>query len=163
VRVVVADTGPLHYLVLVGAVDILPALFSGVTVPSEVRAELLHPAAPGPVRHWASNPPAWLTVAAVSAVEDPLLTKVDAGEAAAITLAVSLHAGLVLMDDRAGVTAARAKGLEVVGTVGVLDRAATRRLIDIAAVVARLKATNFRIRPALLDALVAGDRGGDIP
>jgi len=160
---VVADTGPLHYLVLVGAIDVVPALFSGVTVPTEVRAELMHLAAPEPVRRWAATPPAWLTIAAGPASDDPHLARLDAGEAAAITLALSLRAELVLMDDRAGVAAARARGLDVIGTVGVLDRAATRRLIDIAAVVARLKATNFRIRPAVLDALVAGHRGGDGP
>ena len=58
--------------------------------------------------------------------------------------------------------AARARGLDVIGTVGVLDRAATRRLIDIADAVARLRATNFRIRPALLEALLA-DHRGDTP
>jgi predicted nucleic acid-binding protein len=37
VRVVVADTGPLHYLVLIGQIDLLPRLFTAVTVPMVVR------------------------------------------------------------------------------------------------------------------------------
>jgi hypothetical protein len=37
----------------------------------------------------------------------------------------------------------------------VLDRAALRGLIDLPAVVARLRETNFRYRPELLDALLA--------
>lgn len=161
-RVVVADTGPLQYLVLLDQIDLLPTLFTGVTVPTEVRAELSHVAAPDSVRRWAANPPAWLVIASAPASDDPRLGRLGAGEAAAITLARSLQADLVLMDDRAGVAAARAKGLDVIGTVGILDRAAARRLIDIADAVARLRATNFRIRPALLEALLA-DHRGDAP
>jgi predicted nucleic acid-binding protein len=63
------------------------------------------------------------------------------------------------MDDRAGVAATRAKGLDVIDTVGILDRAASRRLIDIADAVEWLKATSFRIHPARLKALLAGHRG----
>jgi predicted nucleic acid-binding protein len=59
------------------------------------------------------------------------------------------------MDDRQGVAAASAVGLRVIGTIGVLDRAALRGLIDLPAVVARLRETNFRYRPELLDALLA--------
>jgi hypothetical protein len=29
VRIVIADTGPVHYLVLIGHVDLLPSLFGG--------------------------------------------------------------------------------------------------------------------------------------
>ena len=68
----------------------------------------------------------------------------------------------MLMDDRAGVAVARAQGLAVVGTIGILDLAGRRKLIDIGDAVARLKTTNFRYRPGLLDALLTGrgNRGG---
>jgi predicted nucleic acid-binding protein len=161
VPVVVADTGPLHYLLLVDQIELLPDLFGRVTVPPRVRAELRHPGAPRPVRRWAASPPAWLTVVPASAPDDPVFRKLDDGEADAIALALALGADLVLMDDRAGVAAARAKGLNVIGTLGVLDLAAGRQRIDIADVVTRLKATNFRYRPALLDALVARHRGNE--
>jgi predicted nucleic acid-binding protein len=46
-------------------------------------------------------------------------------------------------------------GLAVVGTIGILDMAASRRLIDNAAIVARLQATNFRHPPGLLNQLVS--------
>jgi predicted nucleic acid-binding protein len=59
------------------------------------------------------------------------------------------------MDDRLGVAAALAMGQRVIGTVGVLDRAARRGLIDLPASVARLRGTNFRCRPEMLDALLA--------
>ena len=39
-RLVIADTGPVNYLVLIGQIDLLPALFDKVILPSAVRAEL---------------------------------------------------------------------------------------------------------------------------
>ncbi len=56
-RVVVADTGPLNYLVLIGHVSVLPVLFETVFVPEAVRAELDHPETPPPVRAWIAAPP----------------------------------------------------------------------------------------------------------
>jgi predicted nucleic acid-binding protein len=154
-RVVVADTGPLHYLVLIDQIHLLPALLQTITAPDSVHAELLHPAAPDTVRRWAASPPAWLKLLPAPPPTGTLTASLDQGEADALNLAMSLHAELVLMDDRAGVSVARAMGLTVVGTLGILDLAASRGLVDITDAVARLKETNFRYRPGLLDALVA--------
>jgi hypothetical protein len=44
--IVVADAGPLHYLVLIDCGDVLGKLFDRVLVPFEVRDELLHRRAP---------------------------------------------------------------------------------------------------------------------
>jgi predicted nucleic acid-binding protein len=51
-RVVVADATPLHYLILVDAVHVLPGLFEKVHIPIEIRKELTHAAAPRAVRNW---------------------------------------------------------------------------------------------------------------
>jgi predicted nucleic acid-binding protein len=40
--IVVSHTGPLHYLVLIGDIVLLPQLFETVFVPEAVRAELNH-------------------------------------------------------------------------------------------------------------------------
>ncbi len=58
------------------------------------------------------------------------------------------------MDDRKGVVVARSKGFAVIGTLGVLNLAARRGLIDLADSFARLKRTNFRYRQEILDALL---------
>jgi predicted nucleic acid-binding protein len=79
----------------------------------------------------------------------------DAGEAAAIALARELGANSLLMDERKGVAIARGMGLVVERTPTVLAIAAERGLIDLNAAFARLKATNFRVPPALLDQLLA--------
>lgn len=158
-RLVVADTGPLHYLVLIGEIGILPALAGEVLIPPEVRGELDRSRTPAPVRAWIAAPPPWLQVhPAPPAVVDPALAKLDPGERAAIALAAAAGADTVLIDDRAGVAAARARGLEAIGTLGLLQRGARRGLLDLPNALARLVATNFHIRQELLDALLAEDQ-----
>ena len=50
--IVVSDTSPLNYLILVGCIDVLPQVFGQVYVPSSVIIELGHPRSPEPVRTW---------------------------------------------------------------------------------------------------------------
>ena len=157
----VADTGPLHYLVMIDAIDLLPRLFTTVLVPRIVRDELSHANAPASVRAWIADPPPWLQIAPSPSVETLPFPKLDLGERAALALALSRHADVVLIDDRRGVAVARAHGLVSIGTLGLLDQAAARGLIDFTAVATRLTATNFRYPPELLDALLAHYRTGD--
>jgi len=49
---VVADTGPLDYLVLTGDIELLPKLFGRVLLPQVVRDELANAEAPQAVRDW---------------------------------------------------------------------------------------------------------------
>ena len=51
----VSDTSPLNYLALVGAIDILPALFTRIVVPPAVISELQHPNTPTAVKAWLAN------------------------------------------------------------------------------------------------------------
>ena len=62
----------------------------------------------------------------------------------AITLALQSCADLLLIDERDGTAAARGLGLSTTGTLGVLDLAATRSLIDLRVMFARLQETTFR-------------------
>ena len=151
--IVVADTGPLNYLILIGQIDILPHLFGAVAVPTAVIDELRHPTAPQAVRAWAANPPPWLTLHDDS-VDPEWLQRLDTGERAAISLASALGETLLLVDDRAGASAARGQGLRITGTVGVLIDAAQQGLLCLDTAFAALRATNFRFPPALLDALL---------
>ena len=154
----VADTSPLNYLVLIGHVGVLPRLFGKVCVPTAVRDELADPMTPAVVRAWIAAPPAWVSIMPVLGATDTSLEDIDDGEREAIALASAIKAEVLLMDDQAGVTVARARGLQVTGTLGVLDRAALHGLLDLAAVFAALRATSFHARADLLDALLARDR-----
>jgi predicted nucleic acid-binding protein len=165
VRLVIADTGPINYLVLIGSIDLLPVLFEKVILPSAVQAELTDPDAPPAVRNWIARPPAWLDVyETASQFDQSSMEGLDEGETAAIALAISLDADLLLMDERKGVIAARGKGLRVTGTLGVLDLAAQRGLVNFAQAVDRLRRTTFRIPEALLDSLITkhAQQGGKV-
>jgi predicted nucleic acid-binding protein len=105
-RLVIADTGPISYLILIGCIDLLPVLFEKVILPEPVQAELSAPNAPQPVRRWIAALPAWLEVRETPAEHepDPALQGIHAGELAAISLAMALKADLLLMDDPVAVS-----------------------------------------------------------
>jgi predicted nucleic acid-binding protein len=158
-RLVVADASPLHYLILVDAVDVLRRLFQKIYVPIEVCDELTCPAAPTDVRTWMQRVPNWIDILPTPGAQsdDPALATLDSGERAAIVLAASLKS-LLLIDDRAGASAAQQRGLIVTGTLGVLDLASRAGLLDLRSTFTRLQRTNFRYPPSLLEKLLDEER-----
>jgi predicted nucleic acid-binding protein len=146
---VVSNTSPLNYLVLIGLQDILQTLFERVLIPEAVGRELRSPAAPQPIKDWLDTRPIWLDRRVVSQIS-PDLQQLDSGEREAIALAQSVNASLVLLDERRGRQVARGLGLTVSGTLGVLDLAARRGLVDLADALGRLERTTFRSTPRLL-------------
>ena len=118
-------------------------------------AELQHPGAPTIVRAWAAAPPAWLEIRAPARI-DPNLG-LGTGETHAIRLAQELHADAVLIDERRALTIARKAGLFVTGTLGVLEIAAERGLLDLVPALAALKQTTFRVSDQVLDGLLRRD------
>ena len=137
--IIVSNTSPINYLILIEQIDILRDLFRQVTIPQAVYDELSDAAAPDLVRSWISTPPAWLKIESVSIVSDAALDLLDPGERAAILLAQTLNADLVLLDDMKARRAAMSKGLRITGILGILDQAATLKLIDLSAAVSDLQ------------------------
>lgn len=156
-QLVIADTGPINYLILIGHIDVLPALFAKVILPSVVRDELNHPKAPTPVRQWIANLPEWAEVRQTSRTRPSHVAGLDSGEEDAIVLALELHADLILIDDRQGVTAARNRGFRVAGTLGVLAMAAEHNLLNLADAFDRVKRTSFHYQQEVMDYLLAED------
>lgn len=164
-RVVVADSSPLNYLILIGTVDVLPRLYGRIIVPQQVIAELTDPAAPRDVRRWAQSLPDWID-ARVAIVSNAEMLHLDPGERAAITLAQLEPDALLLIDDAAGRTEASRRGILNTGTLGILRAAALKGFVDLSAVLAQLLETNFRVSMTLVDDLLAEDaerrrRSGD--
>ena len=147
---VVSDTSPIHYLVECEAIEILPALFQEILIPPTVHRELQHSRTPPRVQAWAQSLPVWVKVQA-PAVLDHLLN-VDEGEKEAICLAREVKAVAILMDDRKGRAEAVRCGLRVAGTIGLLEAAAGRGLVDFTAVIQRLRQTNARLDEELIQA-----------
>ena len=154
---IISDTTPLNYLILIDGVEVLPALYSRVVIPRSVHDELSHAGAPDVVRAWIGNPPSWLGVEILESEAPPGLSGLDPGERDAILLAKKRAGALVLIDDRDGVTAALRHGLRVLGTLGVLDAAASRGLIDLRGAFERLNSTSFRSPRRLMEAMLAED------
>jgi predicted nucleic acid-binding protein len=158
---VVADTGPIHYLILIEAVEVLPRLYDRIVLPRAVFNELTHAHAPDSVRRWASSLPPYVEVRA--APPTAIHERLDPGEAEAIALAQQLHADSLLLDEIEARREAARLGLPVTGTIGVLEKAAERGLICLPDAIERLSRTSFRISSALLDEALKRDaarRGG---
>jgi predicted nucleic acid-binding protein len=154
--VVVSDTSPLNYLVMIGEVAILHRLYDRVLVPAEVLAELQDSGAPSEVLQWVRAQPDWLEVRRVDIHHDETaLNQLGEGECAAILLAQQESDVLLIIDDAAGREEANRRNIPNTGTLGVLRAAAIRGLVDLPTALARLAATNFRASKSLLDDLLA--------
>jgi predicted nucleic acid-binding protein len=128
--IVVSDTTPLNYLILIEATEVLSALFGRVYAPPAVMQELSHPRGPESLRAWASSPPEWLAVQEPTQMDETLPKMLHKGEVEAISLARELGADWVLIDERKASREAESRGLRVAGTLGILEEAGARNLLD---------------------------------
>lgn len=150
--IVVADSGPLHYLILLEHADLLRRFYGQVVIPDAVANELSAPDAPLVVREWVLKPPPWAQIVAVA--QEVVLTvtdQLDLGERSAIALAESLRADLLLIDEAAGRAEAKRRNLRVTGTLGVLRVGAEQGLVDVPELITRLQSTTFYVDDELLN------------
>ncbi|HUT34087.1 MAG TPA: DUF3368 domain-containing protein [Planctomycetota bacterium] len=160
-HVVIADAGPLIALARTGRLSLLPDLFDRVWIPEAVRDELEtcsdRPGAKALKE--AIGPRGWLKVARVSAgaCPEPALGQ---GEWEAIALATR-ESALLLIDERPGRRAAKAAGVEVIGTGTVLLLAKSRGIVPrVSPILDELINADYRLSAALVRHLkeLAGER-----
>ena len=156
VDIVVADAGPLHYLVLIDCAETLASLFDHVLVPFAVRDELIDPGAPKKVRDWILKPRQWLEITSLAKVQP--IRGLHKGETEALQLVLERKAAAVLMDDMDGRIAARRLGLLPIFTVAILERAAEKGLLDLSLAVDKLRQTSFFVSRGILDAALERDK-----
>ncbi|MBI4579276.1 MAG: DUF3368 domain-containing protein [Planctomycetes bacterium] len=101
------------------------------------------------MRDFIGRPPAWLEIREPEHIVP--LVELDPGERAAISLAHELDADFILMDEKAGRRVAAQRKLNVIGSIGVLERAADRGLLDLGEAFARIRTTTFHVSERLLD------------
>ena len=152
--IIVSNTSPINYLILIGYIDLLTELFKQIIIPQEVYSELSDAAAPLPVQNWIATPPEWLKIKPVNQPSDAIADLLDPGERAAILLAQELKADLVLLDDMKARRTATDRGLVITGILGILDQAATMKLIDLPAAVQSLQNTSFWASDSLFQRLL---------
>jgi predicted nucleic acid-binding protein len=151
--IIVSNTSPLCYLVLIGHADVLAKLYGEIHVTRKVLEELRHPDAPPSVRQWATTPPAWLKIHSDPEEPDQTLATLDPGERTALRLAELLRADMVLLDEAAARSLASQRGVKVSGTLGILCDAAQTGLVKLPAALDLLRKTSFRASPELWKAL----------
>ena len=154
--IIVADAGPLIALAKIEQLTLLSTLFAEVHIPAYVLQEaagnILMPGAAAV--HAFADAHATIHDDSVDPVVQRLCVEIDAGEAQAITLAHSLHCG-VLMDDLLGRGVAKRLRLPVIGVLGVLLQG--KRAGHIAAIRPSLDAlvlARYRVSDTLIAAVL---------
>ena len=151
--VAVSDASPLIALEQIGRLDLLPALFSAVVIPSAVADEAFGGAAV----------PSWLRVVSPAA-RIAGGARLGSGEQQAIALERELSAAWIVLDDLAARRLAAREGLRVIGTVGLLLAGKRRELIDaVRPFLDALDAQGFRLSSAVRTAALqaAGEADTD--
>jgi predicted nucleic acid-binding protein len=156
---VVSDTSPLNYLILIEQINLLPQLYSRVLIPVSVDKELNAPETPDLVRAWKASLPDWLEVWPDPVRTDPDLNQLHAGERDAISLTLHVKADAVIIDERRGREEADKRGLKVIGTLGVLAAAHERGLVDLIVAIDLLRQTTFHASPKLLAGILTKYQG----
>lgn len=153
--IVVSDASPINVLIRIGQIDVLPALFQSVVIPTAVAEEMTRPATPQMVRDWMAHPPAWFSIRAPHTTVNPTMLR-HRGERDAISLAQEIHADALLLDEEKARAEALALGVAVIGTAGVLQRAADQGLIaDLKAVHDLLRQAKFHVSEKILNESLA--------
>jgi predicted nucleic acid-binding protein len=147
--IVVADTTPLNYLILIDHIGTLEVQYGRILIPPGVHEEMLNPDAPAAVRAWAKNPPQWLEVLSPSIPRNAMPPNLDQGEIEAIQLAEELRSDWLLIDEVAGRKEARRRGLQTIGTLGILRNAHALGLLDLRDALTKLKEMGFHMSEAL--------------
>jgi predicted nucleic acid-binding protein len=148
--IVVSNTTPLNYLILIGEIELLERLYGRILIPPAVLAELAAAKSPEAVRMWAGSLPGWVEVRRPSIDPDALLSRLQVGEREAILLACEVGADLLLIDERAGRRAGQSRRLHVAGTLALLMDAGWRGPVDFNDAIDRLAGTTFHASEGLL-------------
>src|ERR1022692_1623191 len=144
---VVSNTSPVRHLILLGQAELMGRLFGTVLIPEAVERERLNPHVPLRVTQWMSQRPAWIEVQRFEGPPDEELGGLlDPGESEAIQLALQLKVEVIILDERRGREVASAKGLTVIGVLGILREAYRQGWIDNPLeLLQRLRSQRFRI------------------
>jgi predicted nucleic acid-binding protein len=151
----VADSSPLVILTKLGCFDLLHRLFPRVYVSAEVHHEVVIAGAGLPGASEVSKAE-WIEVRAVQNPAGLFSSQqkygVGPGEMSTILLAKELGANPVLLDDYRARKVAKAEGLDILGSVGLLETFYQRRYFnDLGSVFRQLLMHNVYIDKRLLD------------
>lgn len=130
--IVITDTSVVLNLCCLHQEQLLARIFGTVLAPPAVQAEFQRLVRVDS-RFLGLTFPSFIRIVAPAQVVPALSTnqKLHPGEIDALSLAVEQNAAAVLMDERAGRTAATALGLHCIGVLGVLIQAKALRMLPV--------------------------------
>lgn len=162
-KTIVADTSPLIALARIGSLDLLPKLLGEIIIPKAVADECLSDIS----REDSIAIKKAITNKILKVVNNPdtlvyhdLCTILDAGEAAAIALAVKLKSGL-LIDEKLGRNTAIKQNLKIIGTAGILLLAKKKKLIkQVKPLINELSKSGYFLSADLIESIlkIAGEK-----
>ncbi len=130
-RIVIIDAGPLIALASIDVLPVLRGLFSQICVTSSVRDECLAKAGADAQRIATAISEGWLGVQPVKNADQPLSPSLGLGESDSIRFALEApESTLLIADDRLARRYALQKGVNIVGTVRLLDLGERQGLIE---------------------------------
>jgi predicted nucleic acid-binding protein len=157
--IIVSDTGPLHYLIQIGEINVLETLAGLVLIPQAVYDELQAPNTPQSVKTWLDSHPAWIEVRQANTSLFTPQKKIGKGETEAIALAIELKVDALLIDDNVGIKEARRLQIPTLRLFTILEQAAEKELLDLTEAVTKITKTNFHLPPAeLIEAMLERDK-----
>ncbi len=152
---VVSNSSPLIILARIERFDLLREIFSEITIPDAVYAEVVVKGKghPGSIEVKNSN---WIKKEEIVGMEFSKYLQnafsLGSGEAESIVLAKELSADLLLMDDRRARLAAISEGIGIMGTVGIIEACYEKKLItDLSTIYQGMSNKGIRIGEDLLN------------
>ena len=146
----VVNASPVIVLAKIGQLHLLERLANPLLLPDAVAEELLAGPADDPAR--AAVIGVWGQRCSPNRMPEEILEwGLGAGESAVLALCLEHESATAILDDASARAAARALGVPLIGTLGVVVRAKLRGLLpSAAAVIADLHAAGFYIDDAVI-------------
>ena len=126
---IVSKSTPLIAFARIGELDLLRQIVRHMLLPEAVWREVTDSGdRPGVTEVCDAS---WIEVRTVKAIPPEIASLLDRGEAEVIALAEEVAADEVLLDERAARAVATARGLQIIGTAGLLGRARQQDMITV--------------------------------
>ena len=150
--IVVADAGPLIAFAVIDGLSILQQLFSSIVITDSVRDECLAKPGPDTKRIKAAIEAGWLVVEPIADPVPSLSPSLGVGESDSIRCALQAPDDtLLIVDDRLARRYALKQGLNIAGTVRLLDLAEQRGVIGSAkSQIRNMSRSGYRVSTDLL-------------
>lgn len=149
--IIIADSSPLISHALIGKLSLLEQLYQELCVPAAVYEEVVKSDKPcsRALKQFLHGKTKQVKN---SMAIDILLSDLGAGEAEAIVLAIEQQPAMVLLDDLKARKFAKMKGLDIIGTLGILLKAKQAGLIsELKPFIETLESNEIRISPNIIE------------